>query len=623
MLRRSVLQLASRGSSYRIPLRTATQIPSYLSSRRAFSVSQKTGPHKPGLGNNTPEQQSSFPKILTGGLALGSVFFAAYYYGLLDRYLGNLQPSISETKHQIEDNRTQKLSEQQNLDHQTSETISGTKESDISIIDENLSKKDDTNSGLSIPENSIQADVGKNSQSKHTEDLKPENIEQRDIPQINPSSENVFSVERREMPCDSQSNQPSDDINRDKSAEENLDIKNPGLKPGLNLAQGEQAAKDAPEGDGSQKSKSLLDDYLLRESFDESSTTDSKLKDIGSMIEYPYDGFITKDGKLVLDFLQAIHAAEERQAQLDARSFSEEKRTIKEKYEKELKDARVRELMYAEREAILEKELSKERVKAAVALKSLQEKLEEKLKTELEQKEREAEQKQTELQEIAKAELSAAIAREKASQIERMAEADLHINALCMAFFARSEEARQNNSVHKLALGALSLEDALSKGMPIQKEIEALHTHIEGIDNDSLIALVLSSLPEDTQKYGTDTMSNLNHKFDALKGTLRHFSLIPPGGGGILTHSLAHVASWLKVQKVDESGDGIESLIHRVENLLAQGKLCEAADMLENGVKGSKAAEVVDDWVRQARNRAITEQALTVLHSYATSISLT
>lgn len=32
-----------------------------------------------------------------------------------------------------------------------------------------------------------------------------------------------------------------------------------------------------------------------------------------------------------------------------------------------------------------------------------------------------------------------------------------------------------------------------------------------------------------------------------MKGILRHFSLIPPGGGGMLSHSLAQVASWLKV----------------------------------------------------------------------------
>lgn len=41
------------------------------------------------------------------------------------------------------------------------------------------------------------------------------------------------------------------------------------------------------------------------------------------------DGYISKDGKLVLDFLQAIHAAEERQAELDARAFAEEKRLLK------------------------------------------------------------------------------------------------------------------------------------------------------------------------------------------------------------------------------------------------------------------------------------------------------
>ncbi|KAK7295147.1 hypothetical protein RJT34_18052 [Clitoria ternatea] len=81
-------------------------------------------------------------------------------------------------------------------------------------------------------------------------------------------------------------------------------------------------------------------------------------------------------GKLVLDFLQAIHAAG--------------KKVLKEKYEKKLKDAAVRELMLAEEAAMLntelERERERERAKAALALKSLQEKMEEKLKIELDQK---------------------------------------------------------------------------------------------------------------------------------------------------------------------------------------------------------------------------------------------
>jgi hypothetical protein len=36
-----------------------------------------------------------------------------------------------------------------------------------------------------------------------------------------------------------------------------------------------------------------------------------------------------------------------------------------------------------------------------------------------------------------------------------------------------------------------------------------------------------------------------------MKGNLRHYILIPPGGGGILAHALAHVASWLRVGKYE------------------------------------------------------------------------
>lgn len=41
------------------------------------------------------------------------------------------------------------------------------------------------------------------------------------------------------------------------------------------------------------------------------------------------NGYLSKDGKVVLDFLQAIHAAEQRQAELDALAFAKEKRALK------------------------------------------------------------------------------------------------------------------------------------------------------------------------------------------------------------------------------------------------------------------------------------------------------
>ncbi|MBA0805030.1 hypothetical protein Gohar_004575, partial [Gossypium harknessii] len=405
---------------------------------------------------------------------------------------------------------------------------------------------------------------------------------------------------------------------------------------------------------------SLLDAYHLGEKAAEGylASLNSKYEQLskekeafGTAIEELNERYLSKDGKLVLDFLQAIHAAEKQQAELDARAFAEEKRELKEKYEKELRDSRARELMRTEEAAMLDKELKRERAKAAVAIKSLQERMEEKLRMELEEKEREAEMNLKNAQEQGKVELVSAIANEKAAQIEKMAEANFHINALCMAFYAQSEEAHKIHSIHKLALGALALEDALSKGLPIQKEIDTLYTYLEGFEKDSVLGLVLSSLPEETRTLAIPMDTGPNYKlrlssfmssfqrwtgillellrfsnrlmFNSLKGNLRHFSLIPPGGGGILTHSLAHIASWLKVKEVDESSEGIESIISRVENYLAEGKLVEAASTLEQGVKGSQAEEIIGDWVKRARNRAITEQALTVLQSYATCISLT
>ncbi|CDY41998.1 BnaA01g05700D [Brassica napus] len=202
---------------------------------------------------------------------------------------------------------------------------------------------------------------------------------------------------------------------------------------------------------------------------------------------------------------------------------------------------------------------NRKKTKAAAAIKAIQERMEDKLKTEIEQKETEAKLALSEAEEMAKAELISAIAKEKI----------LMIKALCMAFYARSEEARQSHSIHKLALGALALEDTLSKGLPIQNEIDMLQTYLEGIHQDSMLDLVLSSLPEEALSTGTDTVQQLNQKFNTLRGALRHFSLIPPG------------------------------------------------------VKGSKAEEILNAWVRRARNRAITEQAVTLLQSYATCASLT
>ncbi|XP_019177524.1 PREDICTED: MICOS complex subunit MIC60 isoform X2 [Ipomoea nil] len=641
MLRRYILEASRRRSVERLPAQIVTQVPSYLSLRKEFSVkSQQNGPQGSGSTGKPPESGSILSKFVIGSVALGAAFVAAYQTGYLDKYLIKEPLSIPESAKvgtitgYPQDSKESNSIKQDSGQSGKPITESSVYESNVSTPSvEERSNEPTPNVGHSVESIESHLDLSQLEDLSRNQDNSQSQVS--GSPEL--SHEDVSNVQVKDTSNSQHSTMASDDAKSGSTQiEESFGLNHEVVKNTPTLEQGDEvpvkneissmptqhvSSQSEPEGaphGSTTGSSSIIDEYYLRHK-DEATVVASANK----VIEDLNDAYISKDGKLVLDFLQAIHEAEKRQAEIDARSFAEEKRIMKEKYEKELKDARARELMYAEREALLDKELKKERTRAVSAQKSLEEKLEERHRMELEEKETEAELSLKKTQELAKAELAAAIASEKASQIEKMAEANLHINALCMAFYARSEEARQTHSVHKLALGALALEDSLSKGLPIQNEIEALHPYLKGIDKDSLLELVLSSLPEETQKYGSDTLLQLNHKFDALKGSLRHFSLIPPGGGGILTHSLALVASWLKVRQVDKSGDGIESLINRVEILLAEDKLIEAADELEKGVKGTQAAEVVDEWIRRARNRAITDQALTLLQAYATTISLT
>ncbi|KAK7399498.1 hypothetical protein VNO78_10682 [Psophocarpus tetragonolobus] len=646
---RSILQISSRPTLRTNPSRFIyQQIPLHISSQKNFSTASKSGDVSvSGSPGKPPESNGTLSKLFIGTVALGAAFLTAYQTGYLDQYLKKEHESIAQEAHvhaTIEDSKS--------VQHSTDQLISPGE------------KFNDENHTVEITEQKIDAHFSKPEIAVEDQVDKPIPVQDKsDVTEYG-----AAAAKENQLPENGQSSLTSDDPSQESVAQsvgivgiKSTEIDNaPRLEEGHHHTSTSTQTHAVPDENGIKNNQpeqleiqvaeisesalgkdieqqpTLLEEYHLKNKsernpatyisnrgFNENSQFPEGKEALGGAMEELKDGYMSEDGRLVLDFLQAIHAAEKRQADLDAHVFNEEKKVLKEKYEKKLKEAAARELMLAEETAMLDKELKRERAKAALAIKSFQEKMEEKLKTELEQKEIEAELKLKQVQELAKAELNAAIANEKAAQIEKMAEANVNINALCMAFYARSEEARQSHATQNFALRALALEDALSKGLPIETEIASLQSYLGGIDKDSVLDLVLASLPEETRSNGTDTQLQLKQKFDGLKGSVRHFSFFPPGGGGILAHSLAHVASWLKVSEDDQSCDGIESVINKVESYLAEGKLAEAADCLEESVRGTQAAEIVAGWVRHARNRAISEQAVLLLQSYANSLSLT
>lgn len=60
--------------------------------------------------------------------------------------------------------------------------------------------------------------------------------------------------------------------------------------------------------------------------------------------------------------------------------------------------------------------------------------------------------------------------------------------------------------------GTLASEDAPSGGLPIRAEVDPLLKVLEGLDNDLLLKLALSSLSEEILNDGTNTQIQLNKK---------------------------------------------------------------------------------------------------------------
>ncbi|CAL0325147.1 unnamed protein product [Lupinus luteus] len=645
MLRRSILEISSRRTLRTNPRCFITQIPSHLSSRKKLSsISKPGGASAPGSTGKPPESNGSLSKFFIGSVAVGAAFLAAYQTSYLNQYLKKEHLSVPEEP-QVNASNGDSESIHHSVDQLVPPSIEKMNNENPAV--EDAEEKIDTH--FTLPENA-------------TDDQGDKVIQVQDKSNI--AEDGIAAAKENQLPEHPQSSQSLDDPSREsvvqfegvvgiKSTETDTD---PGPELGTQHISTPTQTIAVPDGNGlkniqqtPQEIDNRIEDLLDKDIEQQPTLLESyhlKNKSEGSPVTYLYghgftenggsleeekalsgameelnDGYISRDGKLVLDFLQAIHAAEKRQADLDAHVFNEEKKVLKEKYEKKLKDAAARELMLAEETAMLDKELKRERAKAALAIKTLQEKLEEKLKIELEQKESEAEMKLRTVQELAKAELNATIANEKASQIEKMAEANVNINALCMAFYARSEEARQSNAAQNFALGTLALENALSKGLPIQTEIASLQCNLEGIDKDSVLDLVLASLPEETRTNGTDTQMQLKHKASCVLVCFFYFAWITSS----IQNWYIYVSYYFfdSLKEDDQSGDGIESVISKVESYLAEGKLVEAADFMEESVRGTKAAESVADWARQARNRAISEQAVVLLQSYATSINLT
>ncbi|KAJ0097619.1 hypothetical protein Patl1_27346 [Pistacia atlantica] len=344
-------------------MQVSQRVPLIISSRNEFSTApQLNSSNKPGPTGKRPESKGNLSTVVVGTTVIAGAALLVYQSGYLDQYIGK---------------------ENENA------MSSHSDEEGLKLLWSKLCRMFRTDKDLPQPGTLNEIPVENQSHLQDKADLAPED---ESVQRESPESKTI--KEPKEVQATSISTQVSVVPDKDEETKKHEQK----TMPHQHIIT-EDKSEDAL-GKGAEAPASLLEAYHLKDDTDEGATTKAT-EDYINAIEELNNDYLSKDGKLVFDFLQAIHAAEQRQAELDALMFAEEKRVLKEKYEKELRDSRARELMSTEEAAILEK---KEQKRTA-AIKSLQEKMEEKLRLELEQKESEAELKLKQAQELGKAEL--------------------------------------------------------------------------------------------------------------------------------------------------------------------------------------------------------------------------
>ncbi|XP_024516782.1 MICOS complex subunit MIC60 [Selaginella moellendorffii] len=321
-----------------------------------------------------------------------------------------------------------------------------------------------------------------------------------------------------------------------------------------------------------------------------------------------------------LDVVAAIHAAEQRQAEIDAMVFKEQLQFLQEKFQHELTDAERKASSYQEQIRRLREGMENQKLTHVSHLKKQQEEAESRFQEKMKLKDEETQRQLEEAELRAKAESAAAIIEERTSFLNDIGSVKVHMEAMNAALEAKSEEAREGHEIKQLSLGAFALEDALQNGAPIEKEVTSL---LKSAGGDPLVEVAVMTLPKEVLEVGTLTPAELDRKLKDMEGALRELALMPPTGGGVLCHLIARLASALKLPDHALYLDsGVDAVLARVQAFVASGKLLDAAEVLSLGLSGTNADKLAGEWATQARNRAVAEQACALLRAHAAALAL-
>ncbi|KAI8362701.1 mitochondrial inner membrane protein Mitofilin [Choanephora cucurbitarum] len=215
------------------------------------------------------------------------------------------------------------------------------------------------------------------------------------------------------------------------------------------------------------------------------------------------------------------------------------------------------------------------------------------------------------------------------SQIEAVAEKQAELEKLATADAELLDDARK---AHQLVAAIDALKHAALSGQQKQFELELetlkrLSTKtpfgkLGERQSDELIQLVASSIQEHVAQHGITSVAALSERFETVAREVRRASLIPEEDASMISHLLSIIlSSFMFTKKGLVAGDDIEARLARAEHYLNTEKDLESAAREMNQLTGWPKRLSLD-WLEAARRHLEVKQALEILRSQASLLSM-
>ena len=216
---------------------------------------------------------------------------------------------------------------------------------------------------------------------------------------------------------------------------------------------------------------------------------------------------------------------------------------------------------------------------------------------------------------------------ERKERQEKIDDLRIQLDALQEALRRRSEAAAESQKSHKLSKGAFSLMNALKLGRSLDETVQYIQ---KTSGDDSLVMAAISTLP---RRSPVPTVLELLEEFLEVERVAIELSYLPNRKGGMLSAAAAKTFGNLKIREpaslnklhrgnnLVKDSETIESDLSYAKICMHNGKLLEAAEIVERAVKGTAATHAVQDWVEKVKVRATVEQVAKLLEAHASAIS--